>query len=293
MNYAAFCARVSNTPEGAALMDVHFDPVVLKLVEHPQARAAGLLRRGHLLGLSLRDRRADEHARAHRPHRPALGRHLPFRRFPGGEEAHGQVHGRRLPRAQVEDEAEAEAAVRSRRTGCDSPRGELRRDDAGVPIPRQLLAGPAPAHGFLVQLVHARHKRSPTAAARRAKSMYAALDAVRRPIRLAFARAARPCARSSSNSRSSRRTCASPAPLPGSSARAAACDRMCRTRTAVRWRGRRAGRRHRLPDSRGRRDRDTTAGRAPPASRTRRSAVQPYSASRVVAKMLSCMFVLG
>ena len=32
MNYAAFCARVSNTPEGAALMDVHFDQVVLKLV---------------------------------------------------------------------------------------------------------------------------------------------------------------------------------------------------------------------------------------------------------------------
>ncbi|HEX4197509.1 MAG TPA: TetR/AcrR family transcriptional regulator [Caulobacteraceae bacterium] len=32
MNYAAFCARVSNTPEGATLMDVHFDPVVLKLV---------------------------------------------------------------------------------------------------------------------------------------------------------------------------------------------------------------------------------------------------------------------
>jgi len=32
MNYAAFCARVSNTPEGAQLMDVHFDPVVLRLV---------------------------------------------------------------------------------------------------------------------------------------------------------------------------------------------------------------------------------------------------------------------
>jgi AcrR family transcriptional regulator len=31
-NWAAFCARVSNTPEGGALMDVHFDPVVLKLV---------------------------------------------------------------------------------------------------------------------------------------------------------------------------------------------------------------------------------------------------------------------
>jgi AcrR family transcriptional regulator len=32
MNYAAFCARVSPTPEGAELMDVYFDPVVLKLV---------------------------------------------------------------------------------------------------------------------------------------------------------------------------------------------------------------------------------------------------------------------
>ncbi|THD61403.1 TetR/AcrR family transcriptional regulator [Phenylobacterium sp.] len=32
MNYAALCARVSNTPEGAQLMDEHFDPVVLKLV---------------------------------------------------------------------------------------------------------------------------------------------------------------------------------------------------------------------------------------------------------------------
>jgi AcrR family transcriptional regulator len=32
MNYAAFGALASNTPEGAELMDVHFDPVVLKLV---------------------------------------------------------------------------------------------------------------------------------------------------------------------------------------------------------------------------------------------------------------------
>src|ERR1700679_1336209 len=32
MNYAAFGAQVSNTVEGAALMDVHFDPAVLKLV---------------------------------------------------------------------------------------------------------------------------------------------------------------------------------------------------------------------------------------------------------------------
>ena len=32
MNWAAFCARVSPTPEGTELMDVYFDPVVLKLV---------------------------------------------------------------------------------------------------------------------------------------------------------------------------------------------------------------------------------------------------------------------
>jgi AcrR family transcriptional regulator len=32
MNYGAFGARVSNTPEGAALMDLLFDPVVLKLI---------------------------------------------------------------------------------------------------------------------------------------------------------------------------------------------------------------------------------------------------------------------
>ncbi len=32
LNYAAFIASVSNTPQGAALMDVHFDPVVLRLI---------------------------------------------------------------------------------------------------------------------------------------------------------------------------------------------------------------------------------------------------------------------
>lgn len=32
MNWAAFCARVSPTPEGTELMDAHFDPVVLRLV---------------------------------------------------------------------------------------------------------------------------------------------------------------------------------------------------------------------------------------------------------------------
>ena len=32
MNYAAFGAKVSNTPEGGELMDRYFDPVVLKLI---------------------------------------------------------------------------------------------------------------------------------------------------------------------------------------------------------------------------------------------------------------------
>ncbi|MDQ0465032.1 AcrR family transcriptional regulator [Caulobacter ginsengisoli] len=32
MNWAAFCARMSNTPEGAKMLDDYFDPVVLKLV---------------------------------------------------------------------------------------------------------------------------------------------------------------------------------------------------------------------------------------------------------------------
>ena len=32
MNWGSFCARVSNTPEGAELMDEHFDAVVLKLI---------------------------------------------------------------------------------------------------------------------------------------------------------------------------------------------------------------------------------------------------------------------
>jgi AcrR family transcriptional regulator len=31
-NYAAFCAQLSNTPEGAELFDRHFDPVVLRLI---------------------------------------------------------------------------------------------------------------------------------------------------------------------------------------------------------------------------------------------------------------------
>jgi len=32
-NYAAFCAQLANTPEGAVLFDEHFDPVVLRLLD--------------------------------------------------------------------------------------------------------------------------------------------------------------------------------------------------------------------------------------------------------------------
>jgi AcrR family transcriptional regulator len=45
-NFAAFGAQVSNSPEGAAMMDLHFDPVVLKLI--------GILKRA-MPGCSDRD----------------------------------------------------------------------------------------------------------------------------------------------------------------------------------------------------------------------------------------------
>ena len=32
-NYAAFCAQLANTPEGASMFDQHFDPVVLRLIQ--------------------------------------------------------------------------------------------------------------------------------------------------------------------------------------------------------------------------------------------------------------------
>ena len=74
-NYGALGAQVANTPEwGAELMDEQFDPVVLRLIELLKKALPGCARGRHLLGLSLRDRRADAHAGAHRPHRQAVGR---------------------------------------------------------------------------------------------------------------------------------------------------------------------------------------------------------------------------
>ena len=96
-NYGALGAQVANTPKwGAELMDKHFDPVVLRLIGLLKQRAAALLGRGHLLGLSLRDRRVAAHARAHGAHRQAVRRHLQVGGLRGGEEAHGDVHGRRV-----------------------------------------------------------------------------------------------------------------------------------------------------------------------------------------------------
>ena len=72
-NYGALGAQVANTPEwGAELMDAHFDPVVLRLIGLLKKALPRLCGRGHLLGLSLRDRRAAPHARAHRTNRQAV-----------------------------------------------------------------------------------------------------------------------------------------------------------------------------------------------------------------------------
>ncbi len=53
-NYAALGALVANTPRvGAALMDEHFDPVVLRLIALLRKAPARLQRGRHLLGLPL------------------------------------------------------------------------------------------------------------------------------------------------------------------------------------------------------------------------------------------------
>jgi AcrR family transcriptional regulator len=49
-NYAAFCAQLANTPEGAALFDEYFDPVVLRLVEILQKALPGVSKRNIFWG---------------------------------------------------------------------------------------------------------------------------------------------------------------------------------------------------------------------------------------------------
>ena len=44
-NYAAFCAQLANTPEGAGLFDEHFDPVVLRLIEILKKALPGVSRK--------------------------------------------------------------------------------------------------------------------------------------------------------------------------------------------------------------------------------------------------------
>ena len=95
MNYASLCARASNTPEGAALMDVHFDPVVLKLISILKRARPDLSDEDIFWGYHFVTRGLDEHARPAPRDRPPVGRSPPLRRLPGGQEAHRQVHGGR------------------------------------------------------------------------------------------------------------------------------------------------------------------------------------------------------
>jgi len=84
VNYAAFCARVSYSQEGAAMMVAHFDPVVLRLI-----------------GILKRALRAHEYAGTHRAHRSPVGWHLPLRRLSRGAKAHCQIHGGWFPGTQA------------------------------------------------------------------------------------------------------------------------------------------------------------------------------------------------
>jgi len=73
-------------------MDLHFDPVVLKLVSILKRALPDYTDEDIFWGYHFVTG-ADEHPRKHRPHRSSLGRHLPLKRFPRGQETHGQVHG--------------------------------------------------------------------------------------------------------------------------------------------------------------------------------------------------------
>ena len=117
---------------------------------------------------------------------------------------------------------------------------------------------------------------------------------IRTPANPAHSRpVAGPCEQMSSNNRSSRRRVSSPAAWREPSARAAACHRMFRTHRAIRLRGSRADRRCRRPGIHDRRSRGNDGCPSAVCFLTSRCAVQPYSASRVVANMLSCMLAAG
>ncbi len=79
-NYGALGAQVANTPEwGAELMDSHFDPVVLRLIEllkkaMPDCAEEDIFWSYHFVTGAL-----DGHTRANRTHRQAVGRSLPVR----------------------------------------------------------------------------------------------------------------------------------------------------------------------------------------------------------------------
>jgi AcrR family transcriptional regulator len=98
-NYAALGAQVANTPAwGADLMDEHFDPVVLRLIDLlkkalPDCPEADIFWGYHFVTGALmltlaRTGRIDK----------LSGGGLQVRRFPGREGADGRVHGRRFHR---------------------------------------------------------------------------------------------------------------------------------------------------------------------------------------------------
>ena len=95
-NYAALGAIIANTPEGAEVLDTHFDAVVLRLIGLLRASPAGLPAGGYLLGLPLRHRRPDANAGAHGADRQALGRAMLVGRLLGRQGADGDLHGGRV-----------------------------------------------------------------------------------------------------------------------------------------------------------------------------------------------------
>ena len=96
-NYGALGAQVANTPKwGAKLMDKHFDPVVTRLISLLQRALPAVYERGRLLGLSLRDRCLAPYAGAYGTNRQVVRRRVQVGGLRSGEEAHGDVHGRRV-----------------------------------------------------------------------------------------------------------------------------------------------------------------------------------------------------
>ena len=100
MNYAAFCARVSHSREGAEMLVAHFDPVVLKLVSILKRALPDYNDEEIFWGYDFVTGALMHTLGAHGTNRSSLGRGLPVGRYCGGEEAAGEIHGCGVPGAQ-------------------------------------------------------------------------------------------------------------------------------------------------------------------------------------------------